>query len=100
MVVSQNWGPQYRPQITIVLIIGTPTKVPLILGNPYIKNTKILCFCRPHSLLERGIVSTPLEKQENNMLTCAVRIVSPQPPPPYWINAACRVPTHNLGCCS
>ena len=27
-------GPQYRPQYTIVLIIGTPKKVPLILGNP------------------------------------------------------------------
>ena len=25
--------PQYRPQYTIVLIIGIPTKVPLILGN-------------------------------------------------------------------
>ena len=29
-------GPQYRPQNTIILIIGTPKKVPLILGNPYI----------------------------------------------------------------
>ena len=37
MVVSQNKGPQYRPQNTIVLIkIGTPKMVPLILGNPYI----------------------------------------------------------------
>ena len=27
-------GPQSRPQNTIVLIMGTPTKVPLILGNP------------------------------------------------------------------
>ena len=26
-------GPQYRPQYTIVLIIGTPKTVPLILGN-------------------------------------------------------------------
>ena len=26
-------GPQYRPQNTIVLIIGTPNKVPVILGN-------------------------------------------------------------------
>ena len=25
--------PQYRPQYTIVLIIGIPKKVPLILGN-------------------------------------------------------------------
>ena len=32
MVVSQN--PQYRPQNTIILIIGTPKMVPLILGNP------------------------------------------------------------------
>ena len=27
--------PQYRPQNTIVLNIGTPKKVPLILGNPH-----------------------------------------------------------------
>ena len=26
--------PQYRPQYTIALIIGTPKRVPLILGNP------------------------------------------------------------------
>ena len=26
-------GPQYRPQNTIVLLIGTPKRVPLILGN-------------------------------------------------------------------
>ena len=36
MVVSQNKGTQYRPQNTIVLIIGTPKMVPLILGNPQI----------------------------------------------------------------
>ena len=36
MVVSQNKGSQYRPQDTITLIIGTPKKVPLILGNPHI----------------------------------------------------------------
>ena len=28
---------QYRPQNTIVLIIGTPKKVPLMLGNPQVK---------------------------------------------------------------
>ena len=28
--------PQYRPQNTIVLIIGTPKRVPLILGNPLV----------------------------------------------------------------
>ena len=27
-------GPQYRPQNTIILNIGTPKKVPLIMGNP------------------------------------------------------------------
>ena len=27
--------PQYRPQNTIVLIIGTPKMVPIILGNPH-----------------------------------------------------------------
>ena len=35
MVVSQNKGTQYRPQNTIVLIMGTPKKVPLILGNTH-----------------------------------------------------------------
>ena len=29
-------GPQYRPQNIIVLIIGTPKRVPLILGNPHL----------------------------------------------------------------
>ena len=35
-VVSLNRGPQYRPQNTIVLIMGTPKMVPLILGNPQV----------------------------------------------------------------
>ena len=34
MVVPKIRGPQYRPQNTIILIMGTPKKVPLILGNP------------------------------------------------------------------
>ena len=29
-------GPQYRSQNTTVLTMGTPKKVPLILGNPYL----------------------------------------------------------------
>ena len=29
-------GPQYRPQNTIVPIIGTPQKVRLIMGNPHL----------------------------------------------------------------
>ena len=33
LVVSQNRGPQYRPQNIIILIIGTPKKVPIILVN-------------------------------------------------------------------
>ena len=40
MVVSLKRGPQYRPQNTIILIMGTPNKVPLILGNPHILNPK------------------------------------------------------------
>ena len=35
MVVSQNKRTQYGPKNTIVLIIWTPKKVPLILGNPH-----------------------------------------------------------------
>ena len=33
LVVSQIRGPQYRPQNTIVLITGTPKKVPLNFGK-------------------------------------------------------------------
>ena len=35
MVVSNNMGTQYRPPNIIVLTIGTPKKVPLILGNSH-----------------------------------------------------------------
>ena len=34
MVVFLTRGPQYRPQYTIILIMGTPKMVPLILGKP------------------------------------------------------------------
>ena len=34
MVVSQNRGPQYSPQNIIVLIMGTPNKVPPNFGKP------------------------------------------------------------------
>ena len=30
-------GPQYGPQNTIVLIMGTPKKEPLILGSPHVE---------------------------------------------------------------
>ena len=40
MVISQNRGPQYRPQNTMILIIGTPKMVPLILGNPQIHTVR------------------------------------------------------------
>ena len=33
-------GPQYRPQYTIVLIVGTPKKVSLILGNPHFEKLR------------------------------------------------------------
>ena len=36
MVVSINRGPQYGPQNTRVLIIGTPEMVPLIFETPHI----------------------------------------------------------------
>ena len=36
MVISQNKGTQYGAQDTIILIMGTPQKVPLLLGNPHI----------------------------------------------------------------
>ena len=34
-VDSQNEGPQYRPQIIILLSRGSPKRVPLILGDPH-----------------------------------------------------------------
>ena len=36
--------PQYRPQYIIVLIMGTPNKVPLIVGNPHIESPKVGLF--------------------------------------------------------
>ena len=41
MVVSRNEGPQYSPKYIILLIIGTPKKVPLILGTPQITTAAI-----------------------------------------------------------
>ena len=35
MVVSLNRGSQNKPPNTIILIIGTPKRVPLLLGNPH-----------------------------------------------------------------
>ena len=35
-------GPQYRPQNTIVLIIGTAKMVPLILGNPHMVDSEVV----------------------------------------------------------
>ena len=42
MVVSLNRGPPYKPQNTIILILGTPKKVFLILGKPHVPNREIL----------------------------------------------------------
>ena len=48
LVVSQNKGPQYRPQNTIVLIIGTPKKGTPSFGKPPLSYT-------PASLVFRGL---------------------------------------------
>ena len=40
MVVSIKSGTQYRAPNTIILLMGTPKRVPLILGNPHIKALK------------------------------------------------------------
>ena len=43
MAVSQNKETlQYGPQNTIVLLIGTPKRVPLILGNSSFKGTHLI----------------------------------------------------------
>ena len=39
MVVSQIGGIQYRPQNTMILIVGTPKEVTLIWGNPQTPNS-------------------------------------------------------------
>ena len=36
VVVSQKREPLYRPQYSIILIMGTPNMVLLILGNPHV----------------------------------------------------------------
>ena len=38
MLVSLNWGTPIYTQNIIVLVTGTPKKVPLILGNPHISS--------------------------------------------------------------
>ena len=43
LVASQIRVPQYRPRSTMTLIMGTPNKVPLILGNPYLFRGKVSC---------------------------------------------------------
>ena len=45
--------PQYRPQYTIVLTIGTPKRVPIILGNPYVQR------CDPQSFAPGLVVPRP-----------------------------------------
>ena len=45
-VVSQIKGPQYRPQSTIVLVIGSSNTVPLILGNTEIKLNAVFKLAR------------------------------------------------------
>ena len=41
VVVSKEiWKPQYKPQETISLNIGTPVKASLILGNPHVSQSR------------------------------------------------------------
>ena len=44
MVVSQNKGTPIQTQNTIVLIVGTPKKVTLILGNLHVEQDYILLW--------------------------------------------------------
>ena len=53
MAVSQNGGPQHEPQHQniMIYILGTPKKVPLILGSPHIVvNTDGTCSARTSSI--------------------------------------------------
>ena len=59
MVVSQIRRPQYRPQNTIVLIMGSSKKVPIILGNPHICMSTYECY-HGHSLGAPGNCSRHL----------------------------------------
>ena len=44
MVVPKKRGSQYRPQNTIVLMMGIPKTVPLILGNPHMDPWEVYGF--------------------------------------------------------
>ena len=46
-------GPQHNPQYTIFLIVGTPKRVPLILGNPYV-SAGLTRLCRSAFLASRN----------------------------------------------
>ena len=77
MVVSLNRGPQYRPQYSIIPIIGTPKKVPQISGNPQMFRQSGRCTSaseRPRAGVSRRAADLrPLERPKrypSNMGNC------------------------------
>ena len=65
VVVSPNKGPQYRPQFSIVLIIGARKKVPPILGNP-----QVMCHTFSLSDSKAGSCANDLTKAHEDVNGC------------------------------
>ena len=53
IVISQIGVPQYRPQNTTVLILGTPKMVPLIWGNSHMRITTLKAQALEQFLLKQ-----------------------------------------------
>ena len=71
MVFSQNRGTQHGPPNTIILIMGSPKKVPLILGNPHIGS-----YHRPYKGESRSLDygSYTLDPSETNQYWFTVSV--------------------------
>ena len=84
-------GPQCRPQNTIVLIVGTPKKVPIILGNPHMVNLKVLLhnhLTGPILQLSLGLglewCIHALHSEALNPRILEVKMLERQPENPAW----------------
>ena len=104
MVVSQNKGRQYRPQHNTILIIGRPTRVPLILGIPiwelaaYPAEAILSEVGREGSKLYRGhirIMENQMENHIDNEMETIIGYIftTPNPKPKSIVE---RAPTLSL----
>ena len=89
--MAVSGGPQYRPQNTIILKMGTPKKVPLILGHParinlrwkqVLEPTRVLAstgdsmlvVCRYLDLRDPGFQSTGRRACKSHGLFCNLKV--------------------------